>query len=110
MSNKPCKPNVRSFRYSDEVAAVLERHPGNNLNDKFENLVIYCSYRVPKVAEELEEKKRELQDLNNKILQAKVQLSDCQELISQKLQLSEALSFLTLKSIDFKRNVDKVFG
>ena len=34
------KPNIRSFRYSDEVACVLNSYRGENLNEKFENLVL----------------------------------------------------------------------
>lgn len=37
------KNNIRSFRFSDEVAAILERQPGKNLNEKFESLILWKS-------------------------------------------------------------------
>jgi len=42
------KNNIRSFRYSDEVAEVLESFEGESMNAKFENLVMYCFSEVPK--------------------------------------------------------------
>ena len=39
-SNSP-KSNLRSFRYSDEIAAILEAQEGNSLNEKFESLVLF---------------------------------------------------------------------
>lgn len=48
------KPNIRSFRYSDRVAEILINQPGDSLNEKFENLVIYCFDRVPWVEQRLE--------------------------------------------------------
>ena len=39
---KNTKNNIRSFRYSDRVAQILESMEGDILNAKFENLVIFC--------------------------------------------------------------------
>lgn len=47
------KGNLRSFRYSDKVAELLERQEGNSLNEKFENLVLYCYEQVPQVERDL---------------------------------------------------------
>ncbi len=47
------KNNLRSFCYSDEVAAILEAQEGKNLNDKFENLVLTCFYRLPEIRAEI---------------------------------------------------------
>lgn len=41
------KTNCRSFRYSDEVAAILAQQPGKSENDKFEQLVLRCFYKLP---------------------------------------------------------------
>lgn len=54
------KPNIRSFRYSDEVAEILEAQRGNSLNEKFENLVIDC-YLM------LERRQRMLEQVNEQI-------------------------------------------
>lgn len=60
MSNKP---NIRSFRFSDEVAAILQGSPGKNMNDKFENLVLHCYYEYPRAQERLEKARAELVEL-----------------------------------------------
>ena len=48
---KNTKNNIRSFRYSDRVAQILESVEGDSLNAKFENLVIFCHDRLPEVQE-----------------------------------------------------------
>lgn len=53
----PQKSNLRSFRYSDEVAAILEKQPGKSFNDKFEQLVLRCFYELPAI----ERRKTELE-------------------------------------------------
>lgn len=47
------KNNIRSFRYSDRVAEILESMEGDSLNAKFENLVLTCYDALPKVQSEL---------------------------------------------------------
>lgn len=51
------KTNCRSFRFSDEVAAVIAQQPGKSDNDKFEQLVLRCFYELPR----LENREAELQ-------------------------------------------------
>lgn len=48
------KTNLRSFRYSDEVAAILEQQEGKSLNDKFENLVLTCYYKLPEIQKSID--------------------------------------------------------
>ena len=54
------KDNIRSFRYSSEVAAILEAQEGKSLNDKFENLVLTCFYKLPDVQKQLEQVNKEI--------------------------------------------------
>lgn len=46
---KELKNNIRSFRYSDRVAEILEVIEGKTLNEKFENLVITCNVTLPDI-------------------------------------------------------------
>ena len=55
---KEKKTNIRSFRYSDRVAEILEASEGNTLNEKFENLVLFCYDELPGVKSELDMYKR----------------------------------------------------
>lgn len=69
------KNNIRSFRYSDEVACILGQQPGDNLNAKFEGLVYAC-YFV------LEEKRLELEKINAKIEQRRQVLRNLEKATS----------------------------
>ena len=55
---KEKKDNIRSFRYSDKVAKILEAAEGKTLNEKFENLVLSCYDTLPRVKEEVESYRR----------------------------------------------------
>lgn len=68
------KNNIRSFRYSDELAKILNGFEGSNMNEKFENLVLYCFQSVPEKQKLLNEmdrllaqKRNELDKLNTKV-------------------------------------------
>lgn len=66
------KDNIRSFRFSGEVAAILEGQPGKSLNDKFETLVLFCYYKV-------EERKQELARIEKQIAERRQKLYDLQK-------------------------------
>lgn len=68
--NSP-KTNLRSFRYSDEIAAILEAQKGNSLNEKFETLVLFCYYKV-------ESRKKDLEEVERRIEQEREQLYNLQ--------------------------------
>lgn len=48
------KNNIRSFRYSDDVANILEGVEGKTLNEKFENLVRTCYIVLPEMERKIE--------------------------------------------------------
>jgi hypothetical protein len=54
------KPNIRSFRYSDEVARILEGFEGESMNAKFENLVLYCYKTLPAKKKEIKQAQEQI--------------------------------------------------
>ena len=48
------KPNIRSFRYSDEIACILNSYRGSNVSEKFENLVTDAFCMVEKRQQDLD--------------------------------------------------------
>ena len=36
------KPNIRSIRFSDELAELIDRQQGSSFTQKFENLITRC--------------------------------------------------------------------
>ncbi|WP_366946646.1 hypothetical protein, partial [uncultured Oscillibacter sp.] len=57
------KPNIRSIRFSDELAELIDRQVGNTFTEKFENLVTQCVWELPQKEAELERLERELERL-----------------------------------------------
>lgn len=64
------KNNIRSIRFSDELAELIDRQVGRNFTEKFENLVTRCVWELPQKEAELErlqkqidERKQELKEL-----------------------------------------------
>ncbi len=54
------KNNARTFRYSDEVAAILQQH-----NNDFDALVLECFYKLPEVRKEIELQEQKIKELRN---------------------------------------------
>ena len=47
------KNNIRSIRFSDELAELIDRQIGDTFTQKFENLVTKCVWELPKREEQL---------------------------------------------------------
>ena len=54
------KTNIRSLRFSDELAELIEGQQGQNFTEKFENLVTRCVWEVPARGKELAELERRI--------------------------------------------------
>lgn len=67
------KNNIRSIRFSDELAELIDRQNGDTFTEKFENLVTKCVWELPQkekeleqIEEEIQEKRAELKELSTK--------------------------------------------
>ena len=68
----PKKGNIRSIRFSDELAELIDRQIGDTFTQKFENLVTKCYWELPR-------KEEELRRIQEKIRQERQRLSDLQQ-------------------------------
>ncbi|WP_297999334.1 hypothetical protein [uncultured Oscillibacter sp.] len=75
------KPNIRSIRFSDELAELIDRQAGNTFTEKFENLVTRCVWELP-------QKEEELKRLQEQISLKQKRLYDLEDTV-QKLQQME---------------------
>lgn len=75
------KNNIRSIRFSDELAELIDRQVGKTFTEKFENLVTRCVWELP-------EKETELKRLDKEISRKRKQL---QELTAQVGKLGETV-------------------
>ena len=64
------KNNIRSIRFSDELAELIDRQVGRTFTEKFENLVTRCVWELPqkekaleKIQKQIDEKNQELKSL-----------------------------------------------
>lgn len=47
------KNNIRSIRFSDDMAELIDRQIGDTFTQKFENLITRCVWELPQKEEEL---------------------------------------------------------
>ena len=70
------KNNIRSIRFSDDLAELIDRQVGDTFTKKFENLITRCVYELPKKEDEIrrldamiERKREELRGMQEKYTQ-----------------------------------------
>ena len=49
------KNNIRSIRFSDELAELIDRQQGQTFTQKFENLITRCVWELPRKEEQLQQ-------------------------------------------------------
>ena len=54
------KPNIRSIRFSDELAELIDRQAGDTFTQKFEGLITRCVWELPRKEAELEEAQKQI--------------------------------------------------
>lgn len=96
------KNNIRSIRFSDELAELIDRQIGNTFTEKFENLISKCTWELPQREEELKNletrinmKREELSKLQNMTYQLRNNLHN----ISEKATLLEASINAAISSV-----------
>ena len=70
------KNNIRSIRFSDEMAELIDRQIGDTFTQKFENLITRCVWELPA-------KEKQLADIQGQISRERQRLSDLQRATEQ---------------------------
>lgn len=91
------KKNIRSIRFSDELAELIDQQQGRNFTEKFENLVTRCVWEQPA-------KERTLKQLEQLIKEKRRQL---QELSAQATALKTTINELVPKVCDLENAIGK---
>lgn len=88
------KNNIRSIRFSDELAEVINQQVGDTFTQKFENLITRCVWELP-------ETERKLEYINMEIKEKREQLgrmSNRADALSRQLhELSQQVTQLSIK-------------
>ena len=56
------KNNIRSIRFSDELAELIDQQIGDTFTAKFENLITRCVWELPQKEKQLEEIQKRIQN------------------------------------------------
>lgn len=91
------KINIRSIRYSDDVADLINRQPGKNFTEKFEYLITRCSWELP-------QKEEQLQKINDAIQAEKTKLIN---LRNKTIKMQKALQILEIKIENMNEAIDE---
>lgn len=61
------KNNIRSIRFSDELAELIDRQVGDTFTAKFENLVTRCVWELPGKEAELERLEEQIKNKRHQL-------------------------------------------
>ena len=67
------KPNIRSIRFSDELAELIDRQVGNSFTEKFEGLITRCVWELPQKEAELERIQKDIQQEQERLSELRKQ-------------------------------------
>jgi len=56
------KPNIRSIRFSDDLAELIDQQAGSTFTEKFENLITRCVWELPQKEAELEQIQKKISE------------------------------------------------
>ena len=97
------KNNIRSIRFSDELADLIDRQVGRTFTEKFENLVTRCAWELPQKEAELkaiqEQIDREREKLW-KLQQKRLSLQQAADSLGQKVQQCLAAVDRTMQQLE----------
>lgn len=85
------KNNIRSIRFSDELAELINRQVGKTFTEKFENLVTRCVWELPQKEQELERLKQEIRQKQQQLQEMKNQVYKLSGTINQLFTKAKAL-------------------
>lgn len=76
------KNNIRSIRFSDELAELIDRQVGRTFTEKFENLVTRCVWELPKKEAELEGIEKRISQERQRLRELEQKRTDLQRVMA----------------------------
>lgn len=70
------KRNIRSIRFSDDLAELIDRQQGQNFTEKFENLITRCVWELPAKEKELAALEEHIQERRAQLLRMSAQAGE----------------------------------
>lgn len=76
------KNNIRSIRFSDELAELIDRQIGRTFTEKFENLVTRCVWELPQKEAELGRIQAQIAQERQRLRELEQKRTDLQRIMS----------------------------
>ena len=95
------KNNIRSIRFSDELAELIDRQIGDTFTQKFENLVTKCVWELPN-------REKQLKDIEEQIKKERERLYRLERATEQLRQLENDHLEYVIESL--RRSTTQVFN
>ena len=80
------KKHIRSIRYSDALAELVERQAGRTFTEKFENLITRCVWELPGKEAELARLEKEIQRRRALLREVSRQLGEIEKTIGKAMR------------------------
>lgn len=64
------KSNIRSIRFSDDLAELIDRQIGDTFTAKFENLITKCVWELPQKEEQIRILNEQIREKQNQLAEA----------------------------------------
>jgi len=94
------KKNIRSIRFSDELAELIDRQQGSSFTQKFENLITRCVWELPAKEQELEELERSIKEKRTQLWEMSAQARELNAAINDLFSKASALDNAISKAIE----------
>ena len=86
------KNNIRSIRFSDELAELINQQIGANFTERFENLVTQCVWTLPgkkeeirRLDKEINKKREQYREMAEKVTRLRRTLEQLERVINQEM-------------------------
>ena len=93
------KNNIRSIRFSDELAELIERQQGDTFTQKFENLVTRCVWELPAKQRQLKQLEGLIQEKRERLLELSGQVRELESVINELVPKIAALDGAVDKAV-----------
>lgn len=94
------KNNIRSIRFSDELAELIERQQGDTFTQKFENLVTRCVWELPAKQREVKQLEGLIREKRERLVELSGQVRELESSINELLPKMAALNIAVNRAVE----------
>ena len=93
------KNNIRSIRFSDELAELIERQQGDTFTQKFENLVTRCVWELPAKQRQVKQLEGFIHEKRERLMKLSGQVRELESVINELVPKIAALDGAVDKAV-----------